>query len=259
MTEIEGRNCMLLALGHAIEAHLVSFIEKAYEVPFKAQKVNFGQLRTILASKSNPSLSAENTYELNGELDFVIKLPSGELVLGDSKSSADFPFKKADFLKDEHVAQLNLYLHSNFCRTNKITRAWVWYSNKNDSNLKIAEFSYDKRLAEATIARFQHIVDNVVAGGPPPPRKYVLGVDWQSAYSAFRDYEWREFSPTAPHATIGPVSDAQFPKDYKERLAYLVRTYGNAHVTTDKGRTMQAVLQGPTLVIKETSSDGFSY
>lgn len=259
VTEIEGRNCMLLQFGHAVEAHLVRFIEGAFEVPFKAQKINFGELQSQRNPKGGAGANPARLIDLGGELDFVIKLPSGELVIADSKSSADFPFKKLDFLKEDHVAQINLYLHSDFAKQHGIKRAWVFYYNKNDSNLKIAEFSYDKRLAEATIARFQRILTNVENGGAVPLQHHVLGVDWQAAYSNFRDYDWREYET--------PVEGRQWligqtnllPKAFKEKLNAFVRTYGTKAVKFTDGTQMYAIKQGPTLVLKEVSADGFTY
>lgn len=261
VTEIEGRNCMLLQFGHAVEAHLVPFIEKAYGVPFKAQKITFGKLISNRSKVALNGIDADTTttIEMGGELDFVIKLPSGELIIADSKSSADFPFKKLDFLKEDHIAQINLYLHSDFAKQHGIKRAWVFYYNKNDSNIKIAEFSYDKRLAEATIARFQKILTNVENGGAVPTSSHVLGVDWQASYSNFRDYDWRAYEePIGSRQRIAEkVND--LPRAYKDRLGVFVRVYGTAVVSFTDGTTMYALKQGPTLVLKEVSADGFTY
>ncbi|MES1988104.1 MAG: hypothetical protein V4440_08760, partial [Pseudomonadota bacterium] len=89
--------------------HLVDALKSAFQVPYTAQKIIYGVIKD--AGKAD--------IVLGGELDFVLKLPSGELVICDSKSSADFPFKRNDLPKEEHVAQINLYLHSDFARANK--------------------------------------------------------------------------------------------------------------------------------------------
>ncbi len=248
-TDIEGRNCMLLNLGHVVERHLVDTIKQAFKVPFTAQKLEYGEITTF-----------EDSIKLGGEADFFIELPAtGEVVLCDSKSSADFPFKKAE-AKDEHCVQLNLYLHSTFCREKNINRAWIFYYNKNNSDIRVHEFFYDKLLAEKTIQRFQSVYDMWVKG-ELPPQEHILGADWQSSYSQFRDYEWREY--TAPflsrnQLTLSETQTFALPKERKELLRHVVKNYGIQVITTADGRIMYAQKKGDTMILNIEDADGFS-
>lgn len=248
-TDIEGRSCMLLALGHVIEKHLVEHIKKTYQVTHTAQKVEYGQ---IIAKNQPPIV-------LGGELDFVIQLPSGEKVLGDSKSSASFPFKKNE-AKDEHVAQLNLYMHSQWARDNKINRAWIWYYCKDNSELKIFEFYYDAELAKRTIERFQK-VHKMYDDGIMPPRDYTLGIDWQASYSPYRDYEWKDHEPNGIAPSVRNLNDeqtAKLPRAQKDLLAHVIKNYGADLLHTADGRQIQAVKRGPQMFLTVVDEDGFS-
>lgn len=249
-TDIEGRNSMLLGLGHVIEKHLVQAIERSYQIPFKAQVVEYGYIR---------KRKGLELITLSGELDFVIKLASGEEVICDSKSSADFPFKKGDLPKEEHIAQINLYLHSKWAQDRKIKRAFIFYYNKNDSNIKLCEFRYKPELAEQTIARFQRVYDMYEAG-EVPPQEHILGVDWQASYSAFRDFQWQLYTSkfVRPLKTLTDIETFALPRDRKELLKYVVLNYGNAHITTADGRNMWAEKQGNTMCLQCIDADGFS-
>lgn len=245
MTPIEGRNCMLLNLGHAIEAHLVAHIEQAYKVIDRNQKVTYGSIVRADAS----------TIELSGELDFVLELPNGEKAICDSKSSAQFPFG-GDLPKPEHIAQINLYLHSSWAKEQGIEKALVWYYNKNDSNLRVLEFRYSPLLAKRTIERFQKVY-GMWEAEKLPAREYYLGVDWQAAYSNFKDYEWREYMEPRK-TTIIQVQESELPRDKKSLLKYIVKTYGTQTLSTDKGRVLSLELKGGTLQLNETDAGGFS-
>ena len=249
VTPIEGRSCMLLNLGHVIEKHLVEALGEVVEVPYRSQKIEYG----VIKRPNNESIV------LGGELDFVIKLESGELVLCDSKSSADFPFKKTDLPKDEHVAQMHCYLGSDFCRKLHINRCFLMYYNKNDSNIKVLEFNYDPRLHVAVVKRFQQVHDNYVLGRLPDA-KYVLGVDWQSSYSNFRDYEWAPYEATKEERKLNNciLSTAAFPKAIKERLKFLVFNFGTDIVLTSDGVELWAEKVGSQMFLRETDKDGFS-
>ncbi len=247
-TKIEGRNSMLLGLGHVIEKELVSRIKRVFEVPFTGLAIEYGVIKTADGA----------SIVLGGELDLIVNF-KGELVLCDSKSSADFPFKK-DEAKDEHVAQLNLYLHSKFCRDNNINRAWIWMYNKNNSDLKVFEFYYDKQLAEATIARFQKVY-SMWERGEVPAQEHVLGADWQSSYSQFRDYEWKPFEAPKLSRNRIKLSEPQtfaLPNEKKALFRYFVKTYGIQVVETSDGREICAVKRGDQMFLEIEDADGFS-
>jgi len=247
-TAIEGRNCMLLNYGHATEKHLVEHIRGAFEVPYTSFKVEYG---TVLTEKGTKPIT------LGGEGDLIIRLKSGELVLGDSKSSASFPFRKNES-KDEHIIQLNLYMHSQFCRDLKINRAWIWYYCKDNSELKIFEFYYDAALAQKTLDRFQKVHDMYEAG-TLPPQEHILGVDWQASYSPYRDYEWKAYeSRTRPAIVLTEEQTKKLPTDKKELLRYVIVKYGCVTIMTHSGITLEAIKKGSQMFLNMTDADGFS-
>lgn len=248
-TPIEGRACMLLNLGHVIERHLVHYIKMHYEVAITNQRVQYGEIKRADGS----------IITLDGELDFVLKMPSGELVICDSKSSGAFGFR-AELPKDEHVAQINLYLHSQWAKDQGIKRALVVYYNKDTSDLKICSFYYDKDLADAVIDRFQSIFTKW-EHKQKPRQEYVLGCEWQAKYSAFRDYEWAEYEKEEherTHTTLNEIEEKALPTgDKKELLKFFVRQYGTKVVFTPSGKKMYAKKKGPDMTLSVRDSDGF--
>ncbi len=212
------RNPILLSLGHAIEKHLVGHLEEAFEVAHKNQSVDYG-------SVIDPADDKE--IRLTGELDFcLINGRTGEVVLCDSKSSSAWAFTKAPLPKEEHIAQLHCYLHSKWARDLNITRALLWYYNKDKSTLRCFEFTYNPSLAEAVIARFQSILNNYRLG-TKPPREHVYGQDWQAAYSSFKTEDLREF--TVPVDARERVEDAVLNFDDMPKtkiIRYIATVYG---------------------------------
>jgi len=248
-TGIEGRSCILLSLGHAIERHLVGHIKARYEVPITNQRVTYGEI-----------VKADGTkISLDGELDFVIKLDSGELVVCDSKSSAAFPFR-LELPKEDHVAQINLYLHSQWAIDNRIKRAMVFYYNKDTSDIKVTSFYYDKDLAKATLNRFQKIF-TAWENKKMPAREHILGVHWQSKYSQFRDYEWAAFeAPIGVRDSIKltKAETEKLPTDKKDLLAFIVKMADTAVVETSDGRKLCAIKKGENMFLNIVDEDGFS-
>lgn len=248
VTPIEGRSAMLLSLGHSIERHLVDFIRKCYDVAYTNQRVQYGDIKR-----------ADGTViPLSGELDFVLRLSTGEYVICDSKSSGAFGFR-GELPKDEHVAQINLYLHSEWAKNLNIKRAFVFYYNKDTSDLKVCSFYYDKELAEATIDRFQSVFTRWEQK-QKPRQEFILGVDWQAKYSAFRDYEWAPYeAPEADRAqiTLNEAATKRLPTDKKELLRYVITEYGTKVVFTHDGRKMFAFKRGADMVLNIRDEEGF--
>ncbi len=181
-TPIEGRNAMLLSLGHAIEKHLIEHTERAFAITHRNLRLNYGHIKNNKGEE----------IPLMGEFDFTIQSSeTGELIIADSKSSADYPFSTG-VPKDDHIAQINLYLHSAWARERAIKRAWIIYYNKNNSDLKCYEFEYNKELAESIINKFQKVY-SAYEKGVIPNREHVLGSDWQAMYSQYRDHDTQEF------------------------------------------------------------------
>jgi hypothetical protein len=238
----EGRNTMLLALGHSIERHFVEFIERAYAIPYRNLRVNFGELQG----------ADGKIYPLNGELDFIIQSTvTGEMIIADSKSSADFPFKSG-VPKEDHIAQINLYMHSDWARARNINKAWILYYNKNNSELKAYEFGYSKELAEEVIDNFNTALNIYLQGLPIPTRVHVLGCDWQAAYSSYRDYDNREFSiPVTERATSKLEEDIIEDMDRKELVKYLAIRPDSGNMFVTGNRRLWLELGSTTLILKE--------
>lgn len=238
---IEGRNTMLLALGHALEKHFVEYIEKAFAVPYRNVRVVYGELK----DKDGQSIP------LSGELDFVIQNPeSGELIIADSKSSADFPFKSG-IPKDEHIAQINLYLHSPWAKERGIKRALIMYYNKNNSDLKAFEFTYSPELAEEVIAKFQRVL-NAYNAGQVPAREHVFGLDWQAAYSSFKTHDNKEFETPVPERAVSNITESEIEDlDRKEILKYLAIRPDSGNIFVTERRKFWIDIGATTLLLKE--------
>lgn len=241
----EGRNTMLLSLGHAIEKHFVEFIERAYAIPYRNQRVTYAEIKAVNGE----------TYTLSGELDFVIQSTvTGEMIIADSKSSADFPFK-ASIPKEEHLAQINLYLHSDWAKSKGISKAFIMYYNKNNSELKVYEFNYSQELAEAVINKFKEVLNTYLAGdkkGNPFARDHVFGVDWQAAYSSFKDHDNREFSVPLKDRKETSISESDIEEfDRKELTKYLGTRLDSNNIFKTEKRKLWLELGSTTLILKE--------
>lgn len=239
---IEGRNTMLLALGHSIERHFVEFIERAYAIPYRNLRMNYGELK---GPNNEP-------IPLTGELDFVLQdSKTGELIIADSKSSADFPFKSG-IPKDEHIAQINLYMHSSWARERNINRALIMYYNKNNSELKVFEFSYSKQLAEEIIQKFQDVL-NAYHKKEIPNREHVYGVHWQAAYSSFKDYDNKEFLIPVSERAKSKIKEFDIEElDRKELVEYLgIRPDASNVFLVDGKRKLWLELGATGLLLKE--------
>lgn len=240
-TPIEGRNVMLLSLGHAIEKHFVEFIEKSYAIPYRSLRVDYGE---VIGPDGVP-------HKLTGELDFVLQsVKTGELVIADSKSSADFPFK-ASVPKQEHIAQINLYMHSKWARDLNINKAFIMYYNKNNSDIKVYEFVYSKELAQEVIDRFNVALSSYVVGSIPK-REYVLGCDWQAAYSSFRDHDNKEFTIPVSERAISKITEEEIEEfDRKELVKYLAIRTDSGNIFETSQRKLWLELGATTLLLKE--------
>lgn len=240
-TPIEGRNAMLLSLGHAIERHFIEHIERAFAVTHRNIRVHYA---TIEAAD-------RRVIELTGELDYVIEsTKTGELIICDSKSSADFPFKSG-VPKDEHIAQINLYIHSSWARERNINKSWIMYYNKNNSEIKIYEFEYSKQLAETIVNKFLKVLNSYISG-VVPNREHVLGVDWQAAYSSYREHDNKEFTVPAEKRAKSKLKESEIEDlDRKELVKFLAirPDSGNMFITAE--RRLWLELGATTLILKE--------
>lgn len=227
---IPGRNCMLLNLGHVIEGHLVEYLKVAqFEIIFRNVRVNYGKIIDKDTGEEFP---------LSGEIDFGIQ-EVNEVILCDSKSSADYPFKAKDKItgkdklpKEEHIAQMQLYMHSDWGRTNNVKEARLLYYNKNTSDVKCAVVKYEPEIALAILEKFERVYA-FFKRGELPPREHVLGQDWQADYSNYRTYENSEFTVVKALRKRVELTDTESVTKFKEfspkdAVRFIATAFGNA-------------------------------
>lgn len=172
---MDARVYLIFKHGYLIENMMRDYVAKAYPLKFEQQRV-------VIANFNDKE-------QLAGNIDWAIDV-NGETVLMDSKSSGAFPFKLAP--KEDNVAQMQLYMHSVWGRTNNVNRAILLYYNKDTSDIKCIEVQYDDKLACALVERLKSVFLSFEKA-QLPGREYVLGADWQANYSSYRTYDNQEF------------------------------------------------------------------
>ncbi len=149
-----------------------------------------------------------------------LDIGSSAITLVDSKSIGDYPFKTAP--KEANIAQMQLYMHSDWGRENKVDKAILIYFNKNTSDIKCIEIDYDAGLAVNLLKRLQlawsyYLKDEV------PPREYLAGCDWEADYGAYKEYDNLEFLPSLKRETV-------IIQDYAPKIGKYVKDAIRAHV-----------------------------
>lgn len=214
-------------LGYAIESLIIQYCKSQFEIIDEQARVHI--LNSTIA----------------GNIDFAIRFKSGEVVLCDSKSAADYSFRKAP--SESNVAQMQLYMHSDWGRAHNVTRAMLFYVNKNTSDINVIEVPYDAATAEALLARFTK-AQAYYAANEVPPREYVLGCDWQANYSNFKTYDNAEFAiPVDKREIVDYDGDELSVKEH-------VLKYGNAIVNYKTG-AMYARLSSNKIVLTKRGDD----
>lgn len=231
----ENRIKLIFQFGHLTETLLKKVFAYTYGVQQEQARVKYGEL----VDKDG------NIIPLTGSVDWISTLGGTEPVLVDAKSIGDFPFKKAP--KAENIAQLQLYMHSDLGRQFGWNKAMLVYFNKNTSDIKVVEFAYEPELAEKLLERLK-LAFEYYKKGEVPPREFVLGLNWEVGYSAYKEYDNKEFGlPESERETIGVNSNCK-------KLREHVLEYGNKIVDYNDGSFM-AVLDkdkkgADTLVLK---------
>lgn len=227
-------------IGYMVESMLLEYFKEAYELKDEQRRVTFGKL--------------SNGTELTGSIDWSIQL-QGETILMDCKSINSYGFtlltprNQNPKPKEDNIAQMQLYMHSDWGRKNNVNRAVLVYFNKDISELKAIEIKYNKELAEAILARLYTAFDFYMRR-ELPPREYVLGVEWQALYTAFKTYDNAEF---ALPLELRPKIEGEIISDLKT----FVLTYGNA-VVTSKGESVY-VRYTPNKLILQTVGEKIWY
>jgi len=217
--EIEPRAKLLFENGYVIEDLLKKYVKKAYDVMGEQQYVTFGQVDGLV---------------LGGSIDWAINV-DGEVIICDSKSSGDFPFKQSP--KEENIAQMQLYMHSEWARKLDIKRAILIYYNKNDSNIKCIEVPYKPKVAQELLERLIAIYA-CYKSGRVPAREVVLGYDWKARYSSYKTYDNHEFTVPAQERkyTEAPSTRIIITDDLLKEVDFIklhVLTYGSDLVEYD--------------------------
>lgn len=214
---LDARIKLIFQFGHLTETLLKKVFAYTYGVVAEQERVKYGEL----TDKDG------NKIELTGSIDWASTVGGPVLVLCDAKSIGDFPFKKAP--KAENIAQMQCYMHSDWGRRNNVNRAMLIYFNKNTSDIKVIEVAYEAALAQKLLERLQ-LAYNYYLEGTVPPREGLAGVDWQSDYSPYKDYDNREFAlpPVLSSRAFETIPEYyQAPKNEKAALRQHVEKYGN--------------------------------
>lgn len=218
--DFEPRVKLIFQFGHAVEIIMKKLCANKFTIQDEQKRVKYGELKdrdgTIIP--------------LTGSIDWSMRLDnsSERLTLVDAKSIGDYPFKTAP--KEANIAQMQLYMHSDWGRANNVDNAILIYFNKNTSDIKCIEIPYDAMLATNLLNRLKLAWDYYLKD-EVPPREYLAGVNWEADYSPYREYDNQEFLPEAKRETI-VVKDwapkiGKYPKDF---IKAHVEKYGNAAV-----------------------------
>lgn len=176
----EARIKLIFQFGHMTETMLKKLFAYKYGVSHEQERVTYGKL----IDKEG------NSIELTGSLDWCSTIGGNALILCDAKSIGDYPFKSAP--KEANIGQMQLYMHSKWARDNNVNSAILIYFNKNTSDIKCIEFSYEPVLAAQLLQRME-LVWEYYKRDELPPREYILGLDWEENYSPYKEYNNRAF------------------------------------------------------------------
>lgn len=258
--DMDGRVHILLESGHVLEDFIVDQFDRVHKVTERNERTTYGTV----------TMPDGTVRELSGEYDFTfIDSESGQEMLGDSKTTADYAFKMSQkenamnppLPKEEHFAQLNLYMHSEKFKKRNIKTARIVYYNKNNSDYDIYEFNYSEELALKTLDRFQRILD-MYKVGQQPEQEYYWGHNWKAAYSAYRTYLHKQYKIKKQDRHIEKVSKEDFNSVTKGKMADCVYNYAKKYQTkmikTEQGDSAYMSLTQKGLVVRVTSNDGFT-
>jgi hypothetical protein len=218
--DFEPRVKLIFQFGHLTEQLVLKLCKNKFKVQDEQKRVTYGSLTD----------RDGNTIPLTGSIDWSMYLAhdSDSLTLVDSKSIGDYPFKTAP--KEANIAQMQLYMHSDWGRENKVDKALLIYFNKNTSDLKCIEIDYDAGLAIKLLERLK-LVWSYYLKDEMPPREYLAGCDWEADYSAYRDYDNGEFLPNTIREVIILKEHApRIGKYIKDAIRTHVEKYGNKRV-----------------------------
>jgi hypothetical protein len=215
--DFEPRVKLIFQFGHLTEQLVLKLCKNKFSVQDEQRRVKYGELTDCDAT----------VIPLTGSIDWAMRLDnsSSALTLVDSKSIGDYPFKTAP--KEANIAQMQLYMHSDWGRENKVDTALLIYFNKNTSDIKCIQIAYDAGLAIKLLERLKlawayYLKDEV------PPREYLAGCNWEADYSPYKDYDNGEFLPNTIREVITLKEYApRIGKYTKDAIRTHVEKYGN--------------------------------
>jgi len=117
---------------------------------------------------------------VGGRVDAIVSIENRNYVL-ELKSIGSYGFKQLDEPRQEHVHQLQLYLHFF-----KIPKGILLYENKDNHQLKECVVAYNEELAKSLIAKLQRITDYIRADNPPLKPKFSKDQRWRCGYCGFK-------------------------------------------------------------------------
>jgi len=218
--DFEPRIKLIFQFGHLTEALILKLCKNKFNVQDEQKRVKYGEL-----------IDRDGTIiPLTGSIDWAMRLDIGSsaLTLVDSKSIGDYPFKTAP--KEANIAQMQLYMHSDWGRENKVDKAILIYFNKNTSDIKCIEIDYDAGLAVNLLKRLKLAWDYYLRD-EVPPREYLAGCDWEADYGAYKDYDNEEFkNPSNFKRELISVQEyaPKIGKYAKDAIRAHVEKYGNS-------------------------------
>lgn len=215
--DFEPRVKLIFQFGHLTETLLKKLCTYNFDVAFDQQRVKYGEL----IDKDG------TTIPLTGAIDWAMRLDtaSSKLTLCDAKSIADYGFKQAP--KEENIAQMQLYMHSDWGRANEVNSAILLYFNKNTSDMKCIEIEYDPALAAKIFSRLEYVWE-CYKKNELPPREYLAGIDWKADYSPYIEFDNGEFTVAPELRTTVEVQEYFKAARYaKDDIRNHVEKYGN--------------------------------
>ena len=241
--ELEPRIELIFQFGHLTEELLKKLCKATFEVQYEQERVKYGELVDRDGS----------IIPLTGAIDWAMRLDplSEKLTLCDAKSIGDYPFKSAP--KEANIAQMQLYMHSEWGRKNSVNNAVLIYFNKNTSEIKCIEVEYDASLALKLLERFQFLWSSYLKN-ELPPREYFAGIDWEADYSAYKEYDNQEFTMDREARQQYQIQEYFTPSQYmKEDLKAHAKKFGAGVANyVDKTCYIKYIDGKLRLVIEET-------
>lgn len=132
---------------------------------------------------SEEQATPQNEFNIHGRCDAIIKLNNQKQVL-EIKSIASYGYRQLKEAKDDHILQLQVYLHFF-----KIKSGYLLYENKDSSDLKVFEIKYDFNLAKKVIKKFSNI-QTALEKKEVPEREFEKSA-WQCRYCNFQKHCWK--------------------------------------------------------------------